>query len=61
MTQQPQSALSDIVPVDEIRTRAEALLDWVQVSVLNFDNALQLGLILAALFRRSCSGRACAI
>jgi small-conductance mechanosensitive channel len=48
MTQQPESALSDIVPVDEIRTRAEALLDWVQVSVLNVDNAVQLGLILAA-------------
>ena len=48
MTQQPDSALADIVPVDELRSRAEAIWDWIQVSALNIDNALQLALIVAA-------------
>jgi len=49
MTEQPNSAITDIVPVDELRTRAEALWDWVQVSAFNIDNALQLALIIAAI------------
>ncbi len=48
MTQQPQSAISDIIPVDEISSRAEQIWEWVQVSALNMDNALQLALIVAA-------------
>lgn len=48
MTEQPQSALSDLVPVEDLRTRAEAVWTWVQGSALNLDNGLQLALILAA-------------
>lgn len=48
MTEQPQSALSDLVPVEDLRSRAEAIWTWVQGSALNLDNGLQLALILAA-------------
>ena len=39
MTQQPDSALADIVPVDELRSRAEAIWDWIQ-SPMSMSQAL---------------------
>jgi len=48
MTQPTDSALTDLVPVDALSLRAQALLEWAQTAVLNLDNALQLGLLVAA-------------
>jgi small-conductance mechanosensitive channel len=50
MTTSPASgtALDDIIPVQELTQRLQALLGWIEGEVLNLDVALQLGLILAA-------------
>ena len=45
---QPQTALDDIIPVQELTQRLQALLAWVEAHVLNLDVALQLGLVLTA-------------
>jgi small-conductance mechanosensitive channel len=45
---QPQTALDDIIPVQELTQRLQALLAWIEADVLNLDVALQLGLVLAA-------------
>ncbi|MEO1038241.1 MAG: mechanosensitive ion channel domain-containing protein [Pseudomonadota bacterium] len=49
MTAQPQSALTDIIPIDDLQARLEALLAWAQTSVLNLDNGIQLALIFGAI------------
>ena len=48
MTTQPDSALDDLIPVEELHARLVALLDWIETAVLNQDNAVQLALIAAA-------------
>lgn len=45
---QPQTALDDIIPVQELTQSLQALLAWVEAHVLNLDVALQLGLVLTA-------------
>jgi len=49
MTNAPDSALTDIIPLAEWQTRLSGLLDLVQDAVLNLDNAVQLGLIALAI------------
>lgn len=46
---QPESAIDDFVPFDEIQTRLLAAFDWFEQTVLNLDNGIQLALIAAAL------------
>ena len=52
LTQQTQpapSALSDLIPVDEVVPRLQRLLEWVEAEVLSLDVAIQLGLVAAAI------------
>ncbi|XBQ15667.1 MAG: mechanosensitive ion channel domain-containing protein [Oceanicaulis sp.] len=44
-----ESALTEIVPVDEIAPRLEHLLRWIEAEVLNLEVAVQLGLVAAAI------------
>lgn len=44
-----QSALEDIIPVDEIAPRLQRALEWVEAEVLSLDVAIQLGLVAAAI------------
>ena len=46
---QPQSAIEDIIPVDEIAPRLQRVLEWVEAEVLSLDVAIQLGLVAAAI------------
>ena len=46
---QPESALSDLVPVDDIQIWLERVSGWAQTAVLNQDNAIQLALIFGAI------------
>jgi small-conductance mechanosensitive channel len=48
-TQPVQSALSDLIPVDEFAPRLQRLLAWVEAEVLSVDVAIQLGLVAAAI------------
>lgn len=44
-----QSAIEDIIPVDEIAPRLQRVLEWVEAEVLSLDVAIQLGLVAAAI------------
>lgn len=44
----PATALDDIIPLQEIVQRLQALLAWIEAEILSVDVAIQLGLVLAA-------------
>ena len=46
---QDETALDSLVPMDQLRERGEAGLDWLLATLLDFDIALQTGLVVAAL------------
>jgi small-conductance mechanosensitive channel len=48
MTTQPDTALDDIVPVQELTERLQQVLSWIETQLLSVDVAIQLGVILAA-------------
>lgn len=48
MTTQPDSAIGEILPLERLQTQALALWDWLLVTLLNLDVAIQLGLVMAA-------------
>ncbi len=48
MTTNPDSALDELLPVERLQEQVLALWDWLTVSLLNIDIAIQLGLVIAA-------------
>ena len=44
----PESGLEDLIPLDEITLRLQAVLAWIEAEILSVDVAIQLGLIAAA-------------
>ncbi len=48
MTTQPDTALDEIVPVQELTERLQQVLAWIETQLLSVDVAIQLGVILAA-------------
>ncbi|MGJ3230423.1 MAG: mechanosensitive ion channel family protein [Oceanicaulis sp.] len=48
-TNPSESALEDLIPLDEITPRLQRLLDWIETEVLSLEVALQLGLVAAAI------------
>jgi small-conductance mechanosensitive channel len=44
----PQTALDDIIPVQELTQQLQGIFAWIEADILNLDVALQLGLVLAA-------------
>ena len=45
----PDSALDEVIPVDVLQTKLQTFVDWAATHVLTIDNAIQIGLIVAAL------------
>ena len=48
MTTPPDTALDDIVPVEELALRLQQVLSWIETQLWSVDVAIQLGVILAA-------------
>ena len=49
MEENDQSALKEFVPLDSVNALAQEWLTWIQNTLLTFDVAVQLGLIVAAI------------
>ncbi len=49
MTAPPDSALTEIIPLDEVQSRLEALLAWLQGAMLSVDVGLQAALVAGAI------------
>lgn len=45
----PDSALENLIPVDDLTPRLQFVLEWIETEILSLDVALQIGLVAAAI------------